>query len=36
MEIPTVRIKGNLTQERRRSRHSPGTCTHARDASKAG
>jgi hypothetical protein len=35
-EIQTVRIKGNPTQSRRRNGHSPGTCTHARDASRTG
>jgi hypothetical protein len=35
MEIPTIRIKGDPAQGRRRSGHSPGTRTHARDASRA-
>jgi hypothetical protein len=35
-EIPTERIEGNLTQDRRRSGYSPRTRTHARDASRAG
>jgi hypothetical protein len=36
MEVPTVRIKGNSAQNRRRNEHSPGTRTRGRDASRAG
>jgi hypothetical protein len=35
-KVSAVRIKGNPTQEERRSGHSPGTHTRDRDASRAG